>query len=134
MASQLASTCVNPSAGILLGFGVPIGQAFDQTALTATGTITLTPNNPISKGKLRVQGLNPNVATTIAIGAITATNGTSTVQIGSTANISTTAAGTEIDFLKEFILPFAATSFSIPVTLAGATTTVTLNSEVSGNP
>lgn len=135
MAAKTASTCVNTAQGTLPGFGAPIQSAFDQATLAATGTITVPiPAPGITKGKIRIQTSGVNAATTTAIGAITATDGTTTVQVGATARVSTTAAGVAIDLISEFVLGINATSFSFAATLAGATTAATVNTEIFGNP
>jgi hypothetical protein len=138
MAVQKSSTCVQTAQGILNGLGCPIVSAFDQTALTATGTITVATLTPggggITRGKIRIQTSAVNGATTLAVGAITCTDGTNTVQVGTTARISVTAAGTTFDFLTEFIVGIFATSFSFPVTLAGGTQAATINTEIFGTP
>jgi len=136
MAAVTTSACTNPAASTLLGFGAPIGFGFDSTAMTATATTTIaiTGCPGITKGKIRIQCTNPNAATTFAVGLITATDGTTTVQVGGTTTFAATAAGTKFDFIKEFVLPISANSFSIVFTLAGSTTTGTVNTEIYGNP
>lgn len=135
MASVSKTTCVNSSQGTLNGFGVPILAAFDQTALAATGTITLASLSPaITKGKIRIQINGVNVATTLAIGAITATDGITPYQVGPSANVATTAAGTFLDFIRDFVLGINATSFAFTVTLAGGTQAATVNTELFGTP
>lgn len=136
MAAQASSTCIQSAQGILTGFGAPIVSAYDQTALTATGNIvvpTVTPGGiGITRGKIRVQIYTLNAATTIAMGGITCTDGTTTVQVGATNRVAATAAGTQLDFLTDFIVGIIATSFTIPITLAGSTTTATVNTEIFG--
>lgn len=137
MTAKTASTCTYSAQGILNGLGTPIVSAYDQTALTATGTITIATSNNgqgIRQGKIRIQTSSVNGATTTAIGAITCTDGTNTVQLGSTTRIATTAAGTVIDFITEFITAIFATSFSFTVTLGGGSTIATVNSEIFGTP
>lgn len=138
MSAKTATTCVNSAQGILNGLGVPIVSAYDQTALTATGTIVIptvtTGGQGITRGKIRIQSSAVNGATTTAVGNITCTDGTNTVQVGSTNRISATAAGVTFDFITEFIVGILATSFSIPVTLAGGTTIATINTEIFGTP
>src|ERR1700733_8466001 len=107
MTVQSTSPFVIPSGGLMLGFGAPLLDYFDSTALTATGTITLTPVGPQStvipftRGRLRVKSVTPNAATTIAIGILTGTDGTNTVELGG-AMLAVTAAGTNFDISKEF--------------------------------
>lgn len=140
MAAQKASTCTQSAQGILNGLGVPIVSVYDQTALTATGTITLNTNTNngigITRGLIRIQaGLGTvNAATTCAIGAITGTNGTNTVQLGATNRLATTAAGVVWDLLVDFICAILCTSISFTVTLAGATQAATINTEIFGTP
>lgn len=141
MAAQKSSTCTQSSQGILCGYlGSPIVSAYDQTALTATGTITVPTNSNngvgISRGLIRIQaGLGTvNAATVCAIGAITGTNGTNTVQLGATNRLAATAAGTVWDLLADFVCAILVTSISFTVTLSGGTTIATINTEVFGTP
>jgi len=134
MAAKTTTTCTNTAAGTLPGFGAYSQTGFDQTALTSTGSITVTMTGAVTKGKIRIQFSAVNAATTIAVGAITATDGTNTVQVGATARVSATSAGTVVDLITEFVIGINATSFTIPVTLGGSTQAATVNTEIYGNP
>ena len=137
MTAKTSSTCTNTAEGVMLGFGSPSVSGFDQTALSATGTITVTMNaGPITagtKGLIRIQCLNPNAGTTIAIGPLTVTDGSTTVQVSGSL-LSATSAGVEIDLFKEFVCPINATSIAYTATLGGSPTTGTFNTEVFANP
>lgn len=138
MSAKTSSTCTNTAEGLLLGFGAPACMGFDQTALTATGTITITtnagPSTVFTKGILRIQMVNPNAGTTLAIGTVTVTDGVTTVQMGTGTALATTSAGVEVEVIKDIISALNATTITFTVTLAGSPTTVTVNSEFYGNP
>jgi hypothetical protein len=135
MAQQSSTPFVQTALGTMLGFGAPLVTYYDSTALTATGTITLTgwTGPAITKGKLRIKSTATNGATTLAIGNITVTDGTNTEIIKQTA-LSTTSAGTNFDFLYEWASDLQVTSLSFTVTLAGGTQASTIDSELFGNP
>lgn len=138
MASQSKSPFLNPSSGIPAGYmGAPIVQSYDLTALTATGTITLnvagTNGAGIRRGIIRIKSSAVNGATTIAIGPITGTDGTNTVQLGATNRLAATAAGVNFDLFAEFVSDLFLTSISFTVTLAGGTTVATINTEIYGS-
>lgn len=133
MTAQTSSPFTQSSIATMLGFGAPIVTTYDQTALTATGTITLTFSQAITKGRLRVKSGSTNAATTLAIGNVTVTDGTNTVIVRQ-AWLATTSAGTNFDQILEFCTDIQATSLSFTVTLAGATQASTISSEFFGNP
>lgn len=133
MTQQTQTPFVNTSASAMIGLGAPIAQVYDVTAQTASGTITLTPVNPITKGRLRIKSTGVNAATTIAIGALTGTDGTNTV-ILKTAILPVTTAGQNFDLSMEFLSDLQLTSVSFATTLAGATQAATINSELFANP
>jgi len=132
MTQQATTPFVNPIAGVT-GMGTTIVQVYDVTAQTASGTITLTLPQAITKGKMRIKSTAVNASTTTAIGAVTATDGTNPVQI-SAALLPTTAAGARFDLLLDFACDIQATSISFATTLAGATQAATINTELYGNP
>jgi hypothetical protein len=136
MAQQSSTPFVQTALGTMLGFGAPLVQYYDSTALTATGTITLTgwTGPAITKGKLRIKSAAVNAATTIAIGNITATDGTNTVIIKGTALATTSAGSGLFDFLYEWASDLQVTSISFTVTLAGSSTIATIDSELFANP
>jgi hypothetical protein len=133
MTQQLQTPFVNTSASAMLGLGAPIVQVYDVTAQTASGPITLTFSQPITKGRLRVKSSGVNAVTTAAIGAVTVTDGTNVVVV-KPALLPATAAGQNFDVSVEIITDIQATSLSFSTTLGGATTTATINSEFFGNP
>lgn len=137
MTQQATTPFVQTSLGVMLGFGSPIVQIYDVTALTATGTITLTDTAtdavPFTKGRIRVKSSAVNAATTAAIGIVTGTDGTTTVTLKS-APLATTAAGTGFDINFDFISDLQLTSISFTVTLAGSSTIATINTELFANP
>jgi hypothetical protein len=115
------------------GLGVPAVQAYDVTALAATGTITLALSSPCTKLQVRLKSSAVNGATTILRGAVTITDGTNTVRV-QPAGAAATAAGQNFDENFDVLTDIQATSISIPVTLGGATTVATISTEVYGNP
>lgn len=135
MTQQATTPFVQTSASAMLGLGAPIIQVYDVTALTATGTITLTPANSVAftKGRLRIKSSAVNAATTLAIGILTATDGTNTVELRP-ALLPTTAAGANFDLSSEILTDIQATSLSFTVTLAGGTQIATISSEFFANP
>jgi hypothetical protein len=138
MSVQSKSTFLNPCSGIPAGYmGAPIVQAYDLTALTATGTITVnvagTNGQGVRRGVVRIKSSAVNGATTIAIGSITGTDGTNTVQLGATNRLAATAAGVNFDLFADFVSDLFLTSLSFTVTLAGGTTIATINTEVYGS-
>ena len=138
MSAQTTSTCVQTAQGILTGLGAPSVSAYDQTALAATGTITVptvtTGGVGITRGLVRIQASAVNPVTTSAIGAITATDGTRTVQVGATNRLATTAAGVVWDLLADFIIGIVATSFSFTVTQGGATAGTVISAATNASP
>jgi hypothetical protein len=133
MTQQATSPFVNTSASAMLGLGAPIVQTYDVTAQTASGPITLTFSQPITKGRLRVKSSGLNAATTVAIGAVTVSDGTNVVVV-KPALLAATTAGQNFDVSVEIITDIQATSLTFGTTLGGATTTATINSEFFGNP
>ena len=133
MTQQATSPFVNTSAALTLGMGAPIVQTYDVTAQAASGTITLTFSQPITKGQLRIKSSALNAATTSAIGGVTVSDGTNVVVVSDPV-LATTAAGQNFDRLLRFACDIQATSLSFATTLAGATTTATISSEFFGNP
>jgi hypothetical protein len=133
MTLQATTPFVNTSASAMLGLGAPIVQTYDVTAQTASGPITLTFSQPITKGRLRVKSSGVNAVTTIAIGAVTVTDGTNVVVVNP-ALLPATTAGQNFDRSIEIITDIQATSLTFGTTLGGATTTATINSEFFGNP
>jgi hypothetical protein len=123
----------------MTGLGAPILSFFDVTALTATGTITLNLANaginavPITKGRLRIKTTAVNAATTTAIGAVSVTDGTNTVQ-ASAALLAVTAVGTAIDIHIDIYSELQVNSISFTVTLAGSATVATVSTEFFANP
>jgi hypothetical protein len=133
MTQQATTPFVNTSASAMLGLGAPIVQTYDVTAQSASGNITLTFSQPITKGRLRVKSSGVNAVTTIAIGAVTVTDGTNVVVVNP-ALLPATTAGQNFDRSIEIITDIQATSLTFGTTLGGATTTATINSEFFGNP
>jgi hypothetical protein len=136
MTQQATTPFVETSQGLMLGFGAPISNTYDVTALTATGTITLTPTTPgtpFTRGRLRIKSSLVNAATTLAIGIITGTDGTNTVTLRG-APLATTAVGVNFDLNIELVSDLQLTSISFTVTLAGSTQVATINSELFANP
>lgn len=133
MTQQATTPFTNTSAALTLGMGAPIVQVYDVTAQTASGTITLTFSQPITKGQLRVKSSGVNAATTAAIGAVTVTDGTNVVVVKEQFLLTDTA-GQNFDILLRFACDIQATSLSFATTLAGATIAATINSEFFGNP
>ena len=135
----------NSVAQVMPGYGSGSNYVYAVSALTATGTLTIaatttTPStNGIpfnanggpapSRGKIRLRATSVNGATTLAA-LLTVTDGTNTLQIES---IGTTAAGTGLDYTKEFNTDLSITSVSAVVTLAGGTQAATMELEVSMN-
>lgn len=115
------------------GLGVAGVSVYDQTVLAASGTVTIPLPSPCTKLRIRIKSSGVNAATTIAIGNINLSDGTNTVQAG-TAALATTAAGVNFDLNRELLTDIQAISISFVVTLAGATTTATISTEVYGNP
>lgn len=141
MTQQSSTPFTQTAKGTMLGLGAPIQLYYDVTALTATGTITLTVNPnadqtdsvPITKGRLRIKSTLVNAATTLAIGPVTVSDGTNTVQ-QSNALLATTAAGTEFDINADIYSELQVNTLSFTVTLAGGTQIATINTEFFGNP
>lgn len=133
MTQQATTPFTNTSAAVLLGLGAPIGIFYDVTALTATGNVTITFNTPVTKGQIRSKSSATNAATTALRGAVTATDGTNTVRI-QPAWTAATAAGQNFDEIYDFCSDLQITSITIPFTLGGGTTIVTINTEVFANP
>jgi hypothetical protein len=133
MTQQATTPFSSTSASLTLGMGAPIVQAYDVTAQTASGTITLAFSQPITKGQLRIKSTGVNAATTSSIGAVTVTDGTNVVVV-SDPLLPATTAGQNFDRLLRFACDIQATSLSFATTLGGATEAVTLNSEFFGNP
>lgn len=133
MTQQASSPFLQPSAAAMIGLGFPIVNVFDVTALTATGNIVLTLPQPITKGQIRLKSSAVNAATTIARGAVTGTDGTNTVRLQPAVSAAT-AAGQNFDETFDVLSDLQITSITIPVTLAGATTIATINTELYGNP
>jgi len=134
MTAQASSPFLQPSAAVMLGLGTPIVQAYDVTALVAAGpgTITLTFPVACTKLQIRIKSSAVNGVTTILRGNISLTDGTNTTVVQPARTV--TAAGANFDEIWEIVTDLQATSLSFPVTLAGATTTATINTEVYGNP
>jgi hypothetical protein len=133
MTQQATTPFVNTSAALTLGMGAPIVQVYDVTAQAASGTITLTFPQPITKGRLRIKSSGVNAVTTISVGSVTVTDGTNVVIVKPSLE-PVTAPGQNFDISTEFACDIQATSLSFSTTLAGATTTATINSEFFGNP
>lgn len=133
MTAQATTPFLNTSAAVLLGLGAPIANIYDVTALAATGNITITFPVAVTKGQIRSKSSATNAATTALRGAVTATDGTNTVRI-QPAWAATTAAGQNFDETYDFVSDLQITSITIPFTLAGATTTTTISTEVFANP
>ena len=133
MTQQATTPFVQSSSSTMLGFGAPIVQTYDVTAQAASGTITLTFSQPVTKGRLRIKSSGVNAVTTSAIGALTVTDGTNVVEVRGPL-LAATAAGANFDIITEFCTDIQATSLSFATTLGGATTTATINSEFFGNP
>ena len=136
MTQQATTPFVETSQGLMLGFGAPISNTYDVTALTATGTITLTPaspGTPFTRGRLRIKSSAVNGSTTLAIGIITGSDGTNTVTLRG-APLATSAAGANFDLNFEIVSDLQLTSISYTVTLAGGTQLATINSELFANP
>lgn len=139
----MALPFLNPVSQSMPGYGSPSCYGAATQALSATATMVIaatsttpssggTPFNPNgdpapSRGKIRIRFSNPNGATTFAA-VVTATDGTTTLQIDA---IGATAAGTSLDYTREFNTDLGITSISIVATLGGGTTTGTLDVEVS---
>ena len=142
----MALPFANPVSQCMPGFGSPsFYGAATQVITTTAGPTTLTiaaasttpstggtPFNlsggpPPSGGKVRIRTNTVNASTTTAI-TITATVGTTTLQIG---QIPATAAGVGIDYTTDFRTDLSITSISIAVTLGGATYTASVDWEVS---
>lgn len=133
MTAQATSPFVQTALGTTQGW-VSRVQAYDQTVLAATGTITLTTFAiPITKARLRIKSSAVNAATTQAIGIVTGTDGTSTVTL-SPALLATSAAGTSFDLTTDLFSDLQLTSISFTVTLAGGAQASTISSELFGIP
>lgn len=135
MTAQATSPFTQTSAAAMLGLGVSAVQAYDATALVAAGPATITlalAPVPCTKLQIRIKSSAVNGVTTILRGNISVTDGTNTVVVQPARAV--TAAGANFDEIWEIITDIQATSISFPVTLAGATTTATINTEVFGNP
>ena len=65
MTQQATTPFSNTSAALVLGMGAAIVQVYDVTAQAASGVITLTFSQPITKGQLRVKSSLLNAATTV---------------------------------------------------------------------
>lgn len=139
MTQQAQTPFIDTSSSAMMGLGAPIIQTYDVTTQAASGTITLTPSTsqpnaqPFTKGRLRIKSSGVNAATTIAIGALTGTDGTNTVLL-KPALLPVTGAGQNFDISTEFISDLQLISVSFSTTLAGATTAATINSEMFANP
>lgn len=133
MTVQASSPFLQPSGNSLMGLGVSNTQVYDVTVLAASGNIVITLPQICTKGRLRIKSSGVNAATTIAIGAITGTDGTNTVQFGG-VGFAATPAGVNFELLKELLTDLQLTSITIPVTLAGATTAATISTEFYGIP
>lgn len=116
-----------------MGIGSPILQAFDVTALAATGNITINFGKGVSKFQVRCKSSATNGVTTILRGVVTATDGTNVYRVAAPWN-SATAAGQNFDEIYDVVLDIWATSITIAYTLGGATTVTTINTEIYGNP
>jgi hypothetical protein len=145
----MALPFLDPVSAIMAGYGsASCNGSATQTITTTAGPTTLTiaaatttpstggtPFNlnggpPPSGGKVRIRTNTVNANTTTAI-TITATDGTTTLQIG---QIGATAAGAAIDYTTDFRTDLAITSVSIAVTLGGSTFTASVDWEVSLTP
>jgi hypothetical protein len=133
MTAQATSPFLNTSAAVLLGLGAPIANLYDVTALTATGNVTITFATPVTKGQIRSKSSATNAATTALRGAVTGTDGTNTVRL-QPAWVAATAAGQNFDEIYDFCSDLQLTSLTIPFTLGGGATIVTINTEVFANP
>ena len=120
-ATQVITTTAGPTTLTI--------AAASTTPSTGGTPFNLSGGPPPSGGKVRVRTNTVNASTTTAI-TITATDGTTTVQIG---QIPATAAGVAIDYTTDFKTDLAITSISIAVTLGGATYTASVDWEVSLN-
>jgi len=136
MTAQASTPFTQTSAGAMVGLGVAAVQAYDATALAAAGPTTITiPLAPVpcTKLQVRIKSSAVNAVSTILRGQVTVTDGTNTVVVQQ-ARAAATAAGANFDENFDVFTDIQATSLSFPVTLAGATTTATINTEVFGNP
>jgi hypothetical protein len=133
MTQQATTPFARTSSPLTMGMGAPIVQTYDVTVQTANGTITLTFSQPITKGQLRVKSSGVNAATTVAIGAVTVTDGTNVAVVYGQL-LPATAAGQNFDRMIRFACDIQATSLSFSTTLGGTTTAATISSEFFGNP
>ena len=140
----MALPFINPVSQVMPGYGSPSCYGAATSPLTVAGPTSIiiantsttpatggTPFNlngapPPSRGKYHIRSSAVNAATTTSI-AVTATDGTTTLLIGTV----TAAAGMALDETREFNTDLSITSISFAVTLAGATTTATFDAEVS---
>lgn len=134
MTLQATSPFVNTAAALTMGMGAAIVQAYDVTAQTASGTITIPFSQAVTKGLLRIKSSAVNAATITAIGIVTVTDGTNTVEVSFGPLLPATAAGGRFDVMLDFAVDIQATSLSFTTTLTGTTQAVTINSEFFGNP
>ena len=141
----MALPFINPVSQAMPGYGSPSCYgAATQTITTTAGPTTIiiaaasttpssggTPFNldgapPPSRGKFRIRSNTVNGSTTTSI-VITATDGTTTLQIGAV----TATAGIAIDETREFTTDLSLTSFSFIITLGGSVFTASFDVEVS---
>jgi hypothetical protein len=133
-----------PGVGHATGYGFQTNAAAPVTTTTyvintntqmaSNNTITGVQVSPltsaISNGKVRVRSFTVGTSATLKVGAITATDGTTTVQIYAGDTAASTA-GNALEFCADFVTNLNLTSFSIPVTAAANACTVDI--EVAGN-
>jgi hypothetical protein len=135
MTLQASSPFLQSSQGTMTGLGVPVVSVYDVTALAAAGptNITIALPTPCTKIRVRQKSSLVNAATTILRGAVTITDGVNTTRV-QPAVTAASAAGQNTDENFDIYTDLQTTSITIPITLAGATTIATMNTEVFGNP
>jgi hypothetical protein len=144
----MALPFINSVAQSMPGFGSAANYgAATQTITTTAGptaiviaATTTTPSSggtpfnldgapPPSRGKYHIRSNTVNASTTTSI-TVTATDGTTTVLIGTV----TAAAGIALDETREFNTDLSLTSLSFNITLGGSTFTASFDIEVSMTP
>jgi hypothetical protein len=135
MTQQASTPFLNTSQAATMGLGVPVANVYDVTALVAAGPATITLPLPVActKIQVRIKSSAVNGVTTILRGNVTVTDGVNTAVV-QPARAAASAAGANFDENFDIYTDLQATSVSFPVTLGGATTIATINTELFGNP